>query len=73
MATQLRHLQQLPKQTDSTNTTLQNLQKTYFTPPRTKNEVVNDIKEQTLLPNQHKSNPKGKNFSDLEQNSNIKP
>jgi len=51
IATQLRHLQQLPKQTDSTNTTLKILQKTFFTPPRTKNEVVNDIKEQTLLPN----------------------
>jgi len=62
MATQLKRLHQLQKQTDSTNTNLKNLQKTFFSPPRTKNDHVNVIKEQTLLQNQQKSNPKRKNL-----------
>jgi len=41
---------------------LKHLQKTFFSPPRTKNDNVNDIKEQTLLQNQQKSNPKRKNL-----------
>jgi len=41
---------------------LKHLQKTFFCPPRTKNDHVNDIKEQTLLQNQQKSNPKCKNL-----------
>jgi len=48
---------------------LKHLRKTFFSPPRTKNDRVNDIKEQTLLQNQQKSNPKHKTFSDPEQNS----
>ena len=60
IATQLKHFHQLPKQTDSTNTNLKNLQKTFFSPPRTKNDHVNDMKEQTLLQNQQKSNPRSR-------------
>jgi len=41
---------------------LKHLQKTFFSPPRTKNDHVNDIKEQTLLQNQQKSNPIRKNL-----------
>jgi len=41
---------------------LKHLQKTFFSPPRTKNDHVNDIKEQTLLQNQQKSNPKRRNL-----------
>jgi len=49
MATQHKRVHQLPKQTDSTLTNLKHLQKTFFSPPRTKKDHVNDVKEQTLL------------------------
>ena len=49
MVTQHKRVHQLPEQTDSTLTNPKHLEKTIFSPPRTKKEHVNDIKDQTLL------------------------
>ena len=79
IATQHKRVHQFPEQTDSTLTNLKHLEKTIFSPPRTKKEHVNVIKDQTLLqqpmeiklqtqkPFQIQHRPRTKQFNDKKE------